>query len=50
MGILGAPRWLSLNYPDYYLRKFGFAFIDLVANPAFLIGFFVGLAIGGSTK
>jgi len=39
-----------VNYPDYYVRKAGFAFIDLVANPVFLIGVFVGLAIGVATK
>jgi len=39
-----------VNYPDYYVRKVGFAFIDLVSNPAFLIGVFVGLAIGANTK
>jgi len=50
MGRLRAPKWMSVNYPDYYLRKVGFAFIDLVANPVFLVGVLVGLAIGGSTK
>jgi len=39
-----------VNYPDYYVRKVGFAFIDLVANPVFLIGVFVGLAMGAGTK
>ena len=39
-----------MNYPDYYVRKVGFAFIDLVANPSFLTGVFCGLAIGAITK
>ena len=34
-----------MNYPDYYVRKVGFAFIDLVANPVFLIGVFVGAVL-----
>jgi hypothetical protein len=29
---------------DFYVRKIGFAFIDCVAHPYFLIGVFVGVA------